>query len=379
MLKLLRPARAFLLAGCLALTGLGLAVPACAAPAIDVFGQPIRPASSAAASSASGESPTAAPAPAPARELRPPIVFPEFLRAALAATLIWQGKLNAHIADVAAQLRRDGSPWAWLTLLAVSFGYGMLHAIGPGHGKLVAGAYLGSRRTRVAQAIGLASWGAAVQAMSAIVLVFGAAWFAQEGMANVLSNAASLDVVSYLLLCVAGFFTLYNTLTRRDCCVEPGAIKLVPDERDAPDGDDAAPAYLGAKLRVQARSSRRAMVANPSKWTVTLQILATGFASGVRPCVGSIFVLIASVAARAPWIGIAAAFAIAAGVAVTVTLFGLGAIGANRFIMGRGVRLRARLQTAQRVVGIAGAVAIVLFGAVQATLILMGYVQPELA
>lgn len=366
MLKLSRPALAFFLACCMTLAGLGFAAPSyAAAPTVDVFGQPIRPASSASATSG------ATPAPAP----RHAIVLPEFARSALATTLIWQGKLNAHIADVAARLRRDGSPSAWLTLLAVSFAYGMLHAVGPGHGKLVAGAYLGSRRTRVAQAIGLASWGAAVQAMSAIVLVFGAAWFAQAGMSNVLSNAASLDVVSYLLLCAAGVFTLYNTLTRRDCCVEPGAIKLVPDERDAADD---APAYLGAKLRVHARSSRRAMVANPSTWTVTLQILATGFASGVRPCVGSIFVLIASVAARAPWIGIAAAFAIAAGVALTVTLFGLGAIGANRFVMGRGIRLRARLQTAQRVVGIAGAAAIVLFGAVQAALILTGYVQPEL-
>ncbi|MBN3726948.1 nickel/cobalt transporter [Burkholderia sp. Ac-20379] len=374
MLRISRPALAFFLACCVALAGIGLAVPAyAAAPTVDVFGQPIRPASSASAT------PGVTPAPAPAREPQHAIVLPEFARTVLVTTLIWQGKLNAHIADVAAQLRRDASPWAWLTLLAVSFAYGMLHAVGPGHGKLVAGAYLGSRRTRVAQAIGLASWGAAVQAMSAIVLVFGAAWFAQEGMSNVLSNAASLDVVSYLLLCVAGVFTLYNTLTRRDCCVDPGALKLVPDRRDERDGsDDDAPAYLGAKLRVHARSSRRTMVASPSKWTVTLQILATGFASGVRPCVGSIFVLIASVAARAPWIGIAAAFAIAAGVAVTVTLFGLGAIGANRFVMGRGIRLRARLQTAQRAVGIAGAVAIVLFGAVQAALILMGYVQPEL-
>ncbi|MCQ0034019.1 high frequency lysogenization protein HflD [Burkholderia glumae] len=373
MLNFSRPALAFFLACCVAFAGIGCATPSCAAaPTVDVFGQPIRPASSASAT------PAAPPAPEP--EARHALVLPEFARTVLVTTLIWQGRLNAHIADVAAQLRRDASPWSWLTLLAVSFAYGMLHAIGPGHGKLVAGAYLGSRRTRVAQAIGLASWGAAVQAMSAIVLVFGAAWFAREGMSNVLSNAASLDVVSYLLLCMAGLFMLYNTLTRRDCCVEPGAARLVPDARDiGRESDGNTPAYLGAKLRVHARSSRRAMVANPSTWTVTLQILATGFASGVRPCVGSIFVLIASVTARAPWIGIAAAFAIAAGVAVTVTLFGLGAIGANRFVMGRGIRLRARLQTAQRVVGIAGAAAIVLFGAVQAALISMGYAPPGLS
>ncbi|MDN7741621.1 hypothetical protein [Burkholderia gladioli] len=66
------------------------------------------------------------------------------------------------------------------------------------------GAYLGSRATRAAQGVALAGWTAAAQAMSAIVLVFGAAWFAEAGMTNLLTRAASLDVVSYLLLCVAG-------------------------------------------------------------------------------------------------------------------------------------------------------------------------------
>lgn len=108
------------------------------------------------------------------------------------------------------------------------------------------------------------------------------------------------------------------------------------------------------------------------------QILATGFASGIRPCVGSIFVLIASVAAHAPWVGIAATFAIAAGVALTVTLFGLGAVGANRYIMARGFRLRSKIKAAQRVVAIAGALLIVLFGATQTALILTGFLQPAL-
>jgi ABC-type nickel/cobalt efflux system permease component RcnA len=115
-----------------------------------------------------------------------------------------------------------------------------------------------------------------------------------------------------------------------------------------------------------------------SKISVTSQILATGFASGVRPCVGSIFVLIASVAAHAPWIGIAATFAIGAGVAVTVTLFGLGAVGANRFVMARSFRLRSRIEATKRVVAVTGALVIVLFGAVQTALILTGYLQPAL-
>jgi ABC-type nickel/cobalt efflux system permease component RcnA len=374
MLTVERAVLHILFAFCVAIASLALAAPSHAASAtVDVFGRPVQSASSPAQSA----SPTRAPS---ASETRHTFVLPEFARKALATSIIWQGRLNARIADAAQQLHRTSTPWTWLTLIGLAFLYGVLHALGPGHGKLVAGTWLGSRDTRIAQAVALASWSATVQAMSAIVLVFGAVWFAKAGVSSVLSNAASLDIVSYVLLCVAGGWTIYGTLARRDCCVDTRALKLVPAERQAAASptSEHEPAYLGTKLQLHMRQSGGATRFGTSKFSATSQILATGFASGVRPCVGSIFVLIASVAAHAPWIGIAATFAIGAGVAVTVSLFGLSAVGANRFIMARSFRLRARIETTRRVVAITGALVIVLFGAVQAALILSGYVQPAL-
>ncbi|AMV48863.1 nickel/cobalt transporter [Paraburkholderia caribensis] len=374
MLTVERAVLHILFAFCVAVASLALAAPSHAASAtVDVFGRPVQSASSPAQSA----SPTRAPS---ASETRHTFVLPEFARTALATSIIWQGRLNARIADAAQQLHRTSTPWTWLTLIGLAFLYGVLHALGPGHGKLVAGTWLGSRDTRIAQVVALASWSATVQAMSAIVLVFGAVWFAKAGVSSVLSNAASLDIVSYVLLCVAGGWTIYGTLVRRDCCVDTRALKLVPAERQAAASptSEHEPAYLGTKLQLHMRQSGGATRFGTSKFSATSQILATGFASGVRPCVGSIFVLIASVAAHAPWIGIAATFAIGAGVAVTVSLFGLSAMGANRFIMARSFRLRARIETTRRVVAITGALVIVLFGAVQAALILSGYVQPAL-
>jgi ABC-type nickel/cobalt efflux system permease component RcnA len=108
------------------------------------------------------------------------------------------------------------------------------------------------------------------------------------------------------------------------------------------------------------------------------QIFSTGLAAGVRPCVGAIFVLVAAVAARMPLVGVAATLAMATGVAVTVTLVGLGALGANRLLL-RASRYRSRVQTLQRVFAISGALLIVLFAAAQMALLLSGYVQPTLA
>jgi nickel/cobalt transporter (NicO) family protein len=346
---------------------------------VDVFGRPVQtvPASAAAQNAgASGTTGTVSIA-EPAHKF----VLPEFARNVLAFSIVWQGRLNARIADAAEALHRSSTPFTWLTLIGLAFAYGFLHAVGPGHGKLVTGTYLGSRNTRIAEAVALAAWTATVQAMSAIVLVFGAVWFAKEGVANVLSNAASLDVASCLLLCFAGGWTMYSTLARRDCCDAPGALKLIPDERSIKSPNTASldePAYLGRKLQRHARRATRANMFIRSKRSTASQILATGFASGVRPCVGSIFVLVTAIAAHTPFVGIAATFAIGAGVALTVTLCGLGAVGANRLISARGIRIRSKMKTAQRVFALAGALVIVLFGAIQVALIVTGYLEPAI-
>lgn len=314
-------------------------------------------------------------------------MLPEPVRQVLFAAIVWQGRLNARIEDAAEQLRRhDANAGEWLTLLLMSFGYGMLHAVGPGHGKLVVGTWLGSRNARIAQALMLSGWTAAVQALSAIVLVIGAVWLARAGVGGVLAQAESLEIVSYALLCIAGGWTLWTSLTRRDCCFDPTAIELVPKGPLPRESGEIS--YLGAKLSQQrTRNQRRGLLsrsvpvtadgasANSSPWT---QLLATGFAAGVRPCAGAIFVLVASVGAHVPSIGIAATFAMAAGVALTVTLVGLGSVGANRLLVARSLRYRSRVRSAQRFVAIAGATLIVLFALAQLALLLGGYVEPTL-
>jgi len=360
----------------LAMSCFFFAIPAAhaAGPAVDVFGRPVQ----AAGANAAAAHVTPAVTPAPAKP--PALSLPEPVRAVLAAGIVWQGRLNARIEDAAARLRNDATPRTWLTLLLMSFAYGVLHAIGPGHGKLVIGAWLGSRRARVTHAVVLSGWTALVQALSAIVLVIGAASIARAGVANVLSQAETLEVVSYVLLCIAGGWTLWTAFSRADCCFDPTAVELVPKRRAmarlSSESTPSEAAYLGAKLSLRPRGSGAGFAA--ARGPVYSQIFSTGLAAGVRPCVGAIFVLVAAVAARMPLVGVAASLAMAAGVAVTVTLIGLGALGVNRMLL-RASRFRSRIQTVQRVFAMCGALLIVLFAAAQVALLLSGYVQPSLA
>jgi len=317
----------------------------------------------------------------------PYIEIPSPVLRAVGATIRLQSKLDAELEDTLAGQREGSNPLALLALIAFSFGYGVLHALGPGHGKLAVSAYLMSHRARVAHAVALSAWGACVQTLSAIALVGGAAWITREGLGGVLTQASSLDLVSYVALLAVAVWTIWSIATHRDCCDEV-RVRLVPKKRFGFVGSpaeieprvDEHGAYLGNRLAKACRYPVQSRVEprEGTRW-IARQIFFTGLAIGVRPCVGAIFVLIAGLANGVFMTGVLAAFAIGAGVALTVLVIGLTSLGVNRLVSTREQSRRRILENIRFRLALSGALFITIFTGWQVFAILVGLHSTSLA
>lgn len=312
-------------------------------------------------------------------ETGPRWVLPRPLRVAIAASVEWQGRLNAGIQNAVTGQQEGHSGLPGWTLVLLSFGYGVLHALGPGHGKLVVSTYLASHRARVAHAFALSVWSASVQAMSAICLVGGAAWLSRVGLSGVLTNASNLELVSYVALFGVGVWTAWSIATRRDCC-DDVRVKLVPRDRSKlfpvsrVSSDETNPTYLGARLSPRGKTRRWATAdANGGTIWIARQIVMTGLAVGIRPCAGALFVLIAALANGVFIAGIVSAFAMAAGVALTVLGIGLASLGTNRVLSAQRLVQQQAINRIRTRLALAGALFMTVFAAWQALALMLGW------
>ena len=68
---------------------------------------------------------------------------------------------------------RASEAGALMGLIGLAFGYGVLHAVGPGHGKVLLGGYAAASRVRLAPVAAIALAAGLAQATTAVVLVHG--------------------------------------------------------------------------------------------------------------------------------------------------------------------------------------------------------------
>ena len=96
----------------------------------------------------------------------------------------------------------------------VSFIYGVVHAVGPGHGKTIISSYVVANEETVRRGVIISFIAAALQALSAIALVGILAFALNASGLKINAWANQLETVSYALIALVGAWLLTTQLVR---------------------------------------------------------------------------------------------------------------------------------------------------------------------
>ncbi|WP_434619668.1 nickel/cobalt transporter [Tabrizicola sp. M-4] len=232
-----------------------------------------------------------------------------------------QRALQAPLAG-AVRAVKAGEPAAWAGLLAVCFGYGVVHAAGPGHGKFVIGGYGVARRvpvlrlSAVAVAASLAQAGVAVALVYAGVLALG---WTRERMVGLAEGW--LAAVSWGAIAALGLWLVWR-----------GGRGVMRQARAGADAHSHGHHHDHGEACGCGHSHGPdpEAVAGLVGWRDTLALIG-GVA--VRPCSGALFLLILTFQMGIGAAGVAGAFAIGLGVAVVTVAVAVLAVWSREGVL----------------------------------------------
>lgn len=112
----------------------------------------------------------------------------------------------------------NGDDYALFILLGISFIYGMIHALGPGHGKSLAFSYFASNKSSYLKAFWVSQAGAFVHIIGALILVMVSVFILQSMLNNFVNDSVEiLTKVSAVMIVLLALYILYNKLNNKSC------------------------------------------------------------------------------------------------------------------------------------------------------------------
>lgn len=239
-----------------------------------------------------------------------------------------QRALHRQLAHAVGRLKSGGWAAAWM-LASLSFVYGVVHAIGPGHGKAVISSYMLANERTVRRGILLSFLASIVQALSAALLVAVLAVALNAAGLRIKAMAAQLETASYALIALVGAWLLVSQLRRR-FVVQATARPLHDAPMHGHDHHGHGHHGHGADCCGHAHMPDPKALGDALSWRKAAAIV---FAVGVRPCTGAVIVLVFALANGLFAAGVAATFAMALGTAITVSALAVLAVGSKQLAL----------------------------------------------
>lgn len=245
-----------------------------------------------------------------------------------------QRELLRGLADAMGAAKSHETTAAW-TLIVLSFLYGVFHAAGPGHGKVVISTYLLTQENELRRGLVLSLVASLCQGLTAILLVAATVGLLDLSMRDATGAATNLEVMSYGLVALVGM-TLVASRIRRLWRRRRGSVLSNHNSldhhhvHDHQDHSDEGGGALGCSSCGHAHGPSRSDLEAPLSWRGTAGMILS---VGLRPCSGAILVLLLAYSMDLRLVGAAAVFAMSIGTAITVSILAVLSVFARKLAL----------------------------------------------
>jgi len=224
-------------------------------------------------------------------------------------SILWQREVNQQMSGLL-QAVAENPTKAGGSLLLFSFVYGVLHALGPGHGKVVIATWLATHPSKLKASIGLTLAASLLQGLVAVGLTVIVLSLLALPARELHLSSFWLEKGSYALVGVLGLMLCWRALKNlRRLLRKPAFTAFTPHHVH----------HANCGCGHQHMPDPQQM-AQDGDWRARLMIILS---MGMRPCSGAVMVLLFSkVIGVFAW-GVASALAMAAGTSLTISSLAL--------------------------------------------------------
>jgi len=242
----------------------------------------------------------------------------------------YQRRINQVLSTSLRDVQSGTGSLALWTLVTVCFGYGVVHTLGPGHGKAVVVAYfLDSSRPRAwIEGIFAGGWIAFTHTLAALLLAGALKLSSTVGLLGALREVRNVEILSYTLIVLVGFWRLWAGITGRLHEHWHG------DDHDHHGHEHGHAHGHEHHHHDHAHGHHHDHGREAPQRTIAGWLLLT--AAGIAPCAGALIIILLSIALDVLWAGVVGVIAIALGMAITLAAIGMASMVAHRLIIAEG-------------------------------------------
>lgn len=221
------------------------------------------------------------------KEKQKTLHYPRFTQKIMSKIALLQRSLNKQLSELTKGIKKKKSTKLFFLILLITYIYGVVHALGPGHGKTLTFSYFLSEEANIKKGITVGFTIGFLHAASALILVLILYFIIKKAYLHKIENLSStIKIVSYSLIAGIGLFMLIKNI-------------------------------YGIKKKKKIKNKESQALQK------TKSVIPFSLAVGLIPCPGATIILLFSLSLGVLKIGIVSTFFMALGMATTISSVGI--------------------------------------------------------